>query len=281
MKNNLTGCLIITHNPPVEILNKTIDKLLEYKNMINTFIIDNSDEAFRLEKYIKDLITLNLINFEHINNNSLYYSLNYGINKIKEELNPEFIIVFEDDNLLVSDLTEIIKSYYEMRLGDKDLVVLNDGTFRLEKHTLIISKQLIGIGTYFAKSELFYDIPFREEFYMDQGDFDFQIKVRKDGGNIFITSWEVIKRLSIGRGKISILPPWRDYLAIRNATVLFLVEGNGIVSYFKTFIFLGSGFIINMKRYGTFKFLKIAIEALVDGKKKNFDNNKVLEFRKL
>jgi len=281
MKNNLTGCLLITHNSPLEILNKTIKKLFEYKDIINVFIIDNSDDAFQFEGYIKNLITLNLINFEHINNNSLYYSLNYGINKIKEELNPEFIIIFEDDNLLITDLTEIIKLYYEMHLSYKDLIVLNDGTFNLKEHTLINSKQLLGNGTYFAKSELFYNIPFREEFFMDQGDFDFQIKVRKDGGNIFVTSYKVIKRLAIGRGKISILPLWRDYLAIRNATVLFLVEGNGIVSYFKTFIFLGSGFLINMKRYGTFKFLKIAIEALVDGKKKNFDNNKVLEFRKL
>lgn len=36
-----------------------------------------------------------------------------------------------------------------------------------------------------------------------------------------------------------------------------------------------------MKRYGVFKFLKIAFEAFIDGKNQNFDNNKVLELRKL
>lgn len=48
MENNLIGCLIITHNPPLEILNETINKLLEYKNIINIFIIDNSDKTFQL-----------------------------------------------------------------------------------------------------------------------------------------------------------------------------------------------------------------------------------------
>lgn len=281
MKNNLTGCLIITHNPPLEILKKTINKLLGYKDIINIFIIDNSDETFHLEKCIENLIALNLISFEHINNNALYYSLNYGINKIKKELNPDFIIIFEDDNLLITNLTEFINLYYEMHLTNKDLVVLNDRTSHLEKHTLIKSKQLMGIGTYFAKSELFYNIPFREEFFMDQGDFDFQTKVRKDGGNIFITSWEIIERLAIGREKKSILPLWRNYLVIRNATVLFVEEGNGIIPYFNEFRYLGLGFIINMKRFGVFKFLKIAVEAFFDGKNKNFNNNKVLELRKL
>ena len=71
MKNNFIGCLIITHNPPLEILIKTIDKLLERKDIVNTFIIDNSDEAFHLQKYIQNLITLDLVSFEHIKNNGL------------------------------------------------------------------------------------------------------------------------------------------------------------------------------------------------------------------
>lgn len=278
MKNNLVGCLIITHNPPLAILNKTINKLLEYKDIINIFIIDNSDETIQLKKSIQNLIKLNLINFEHINNTSVLYSFNYGINKIKREINPEFIMFLEDDNMLITDLTEIIKLYYKMHLVARDLVIFNDRSFPLEKHTLIYSKQLIGIGTYFARSALFYNIPLREEFIMDQGDFDFQIKVRKDSGSIFITSWKVIERPAPGREQ---LPLWRDYLAIRNATVLFLVERNGIIFCFKQFRGLSGGFIINMKKYGVVKFLKIALEAFYDGITKNFDNNKVWEFRKL
>jgi NDP-sugar pyrophosphorylase family protein len=282
MKHDLIGCLIITYNPPLEILNKTINKLLEYKDIITTFIIDSSDNSSHLKEYIEDLNIPNLIKFEHIDNNGLQQSLNYGINKIKNKLNPEFVVIFEDDNLLITDLSEIIKLYYEMQLADKDLIVLNDRTFNFEKHTIINSKKLIGSGTYFAKSELFYNISFRNEFFMDQGDFDFQIKVRKQGGNMFITSWEVIKRLAIGREKnFIILPVWRDYLTVRNATVLFFVERNGIIFYIEQLGFLGLGFLINMKRYGVFKFLKIIFEAFVDGKNRNFDNNKVWELRKL
>lgn len=234
MKNNLIGCLIITHNSPLNILTKNINKLLGYKDIIKIFIIDNSDESFHLEKHIKKLITSGLINFEHINKNSLYYSLNYGINKIKKKLNPEFIIIFEDDNLFITDLIQIIKLYSEMHLVNKDLIVLNDRALNLNKHTLINSKKLLGIGTYFAKSELFYHIPFREEFFMDQGDFDFQIKVKKNGGNIYLTSWRVIKRLAIGRGKKATLPLWRDYLVIRNSTVLFFCRKKWYYSLFKT-----------------------------------------------
>jgi len=239
MKNNEIAALIIAHNPP-EILYKTIKKLFE--NDIYLFIIDNSDnEELRLQKYNSDLI-----NYHHIDNNSLYYSLNYGITEIQSKLNPDFIMILEDDNDLAGSFLELKELCASLK--NSDLIIMNDRSNSNGEHTLLkVSKKLIGINTYFAKSELFYNIPFREEFFMDQGDYDFQINVRKNGGDIYITSWQVIDRLIIGRGNYSftVLPFWRNYLLIRNSTVLFLEKKLTLFSYFTQFAPHIKNFTIN------------------------------------
>ena len=275
MKNNEIAALIIAHNPP-EILYKTIKKLFE--NDIYLFIIDNSDnEELRLQKYNSDLI-----NYHHIDNNSLYYSLNYGITEIQSKLNPDFIMILEDDNDLAGSFLELKELCASLK--NSDLIIMNDRSNSNGEHTLLkVSKKLIGINTYFAKSELFYNIPFREEFFMDQGDYDFQINVRKNGGDIYITSWQVIDRLIIGRGNYSftVLPFWRNYLLIRNSTVLFLEKKLTLFSYFTQFAPHIKNFTINIIDYGLLKFVKIALEGLIDGKNRNFNNNKVITLRSI
>ena len=55
-----------------------------------------------------------------------------------------------------------------------------------------------------------------------------------------------------------------------------------IIFYFTQFVVFFSGnFIINIKEYGLLKFVKIALEGLIDGKNRNFDNNKVIKLRSI
>ena len=104
---------------------------------------------------------------------------------------------------------------------------------------------------------------FREEFFIDQVDFDFDFKVRKLGYKIILADGYLIDhRLGVKVGKLSYEPKFRIYYIIRNSTVL-LIEGKIPISNYVYQIAYWS--LSSVLHYGIFSYLRIFMNGIIDG----------------
>ena len=114
-----------------------------------------------------------------------------------------------------------------------------------------------------VRAEVFINLQFREEFFMDQVDFDFDYEVRKLGYRIILADGYLIDhRLATRVGKLLYEPQFRMYYIIRNSTVL-LIEGKiPITNYLWQIAYWSFSSILHD---GIVRFSKIFIVGIIDG----------------
>lgn len=277
------GVVIVTHNPPVNAIEREIETLLGSKFSFKIFIIDSSDNSNpHLMSYIQSLCYNDNISYYKVCNSGFDFSLNYGVNKIRQSTDARFIMVLEDDVMSLSGLVEVMEMLQEVVKGDSDVVILGDKEIVPGPHKLVeITKGYFGSSTFIARSECPFTIPHREEFFMDYDDFDFQFNIRKHGGNLYVTSWPAITKLPIGRGEFPFLvqPLWRNFLKARNSTVLLKERKISFLLYVREYIMSIPGFLINIWRYGFFTFMRVMFRGFSCGISNTFSIDDIMEIR--
>lgn len=221
------GIVIATHMPPENFF-ETIEKLSATPNL-HVYVIDTSDEATsqKIKKHIQNLnIKTNQapsnIGYYKISNSGIGYTYNFGIKKAIAE-NCDLITLFTDDVRVLNNglPLENIRKFFEANCKpSKDALVLPQNPAEI-----LMKKERAADSGLTLSAQLFKKIRFREEFILDQIDFDFSRQIRWNGGKFFVYPEVAIDVLPIGREVQKgehVLPFWRLYLLTRNSITMSL-----------------------------------------------------------
>ena len=220
------GIVIATHIPPENFF-ETIQKLSTTPNL-HVYVIDTSDAATsqKIKEHIKKVNTeanQHSANIRHykISNGGIGYTYNFGIKKAIEE-NCDLITLFTDDVRVLKSLPlENIRRFFDTNCNPaKDALVLPQNPAEL-----FMKKERAADSGLTFSAQLFKKIKFREEFILDQIDFDFSRQIRWNGGKFVVYPEVVIDVLPIGREVQKgehVLPFWRLYLLTRNSITMSL-----------------------------------------------------------
>ncbi len=217
--NNTLGCIIVTYNPDEQRFEKVLDSISKQCDKI--LIIDNNSSNL---KYIKKICEVDSrIKLTQLEKNyGIARALNIGINLLNRD--PfDWILTLDQDSIVLGNILDVLDNarviYKNTNIG---LISLNTQDTRCkdyfsETQYPIISGSIIN-SDIFKKG-----LRYREEFFMDQVDFDFDIKISSLGYKMIATSIRMldhqmgIKTLGM---KKQIEPDWRLYLISRNSFIL-------------------------------------------------------------
>lgn len=256
--DNLMVALIVTFNPDQRLL-KSVEVL---KNSVNyVVIVDNcSTDKSILLKLIEYCKTGFLTVLELNANRGIAGGLNYGVEYLKAKPKVAFVLTLDQDTILVeNDLIRIIGEA-DRRFDNIGIISLglkkgNSDEYKEIKHS--------NTSGNIVRMEVFNTLRFREEFFMDQVDYDFDYEVIKNGYRIVLADWFLIDhKLGVKRGKLIYEPPSRLYYIIRNSTVLLIEKKMSILEYGHQILYWSLSSILHD---GIFQYFKILITGLIDG----------------
>lgn len=211
--------LIVTFNPD-ERLFLSLESVQSIANHVVIVDNDSSDKSFM--DHLKSDFNKNTITILELQTNlGIGGALNYGVEYIKSNFSVDYVFTLDQDTVLVeNNLGNIIKEANE-RFNRIGIIAL--GTDKtLEKTDYKEIRYVITSGN-LVRVEIFNNVKYREEFFMDQVDFDFDYEVRKCGYRIILVDGYLIDhRLGIKLKKRAYEPPFRLYYIIRNSTVLLM-----------------------------------------------------------
>jgi hypothetical protein len=213
--------------PPANFF-ETINKLSVTPNL-HVYVVDTSDNAAsqKIKEHIhkanrKVSESNSNIRYYKIPNAGIGYTYNFGLKKATTD-NCDLITLFTDDVRVLNNglPLERIREFFDASCNPvKDALVLPQNIAEL----LVKKEKAADSGLTFSP-DLFKNVKFREEFVLDQIDFDFSMQIRRSGGKFVIYPEVVIDVLPIGReiqkGEHA-LPFWRLYLLTRNSITMSL-----------------------------------------------------------
>ena len=269
----------MTHDPP-ESVSTLIQQMLEI--CINVVVVDSSRDTSFIPNDIRDNHNFNFIH------EAKHFGLGHALNTaifLGSNIRPDYAIVMEDDALLVNPprLVECIVSFVKSHT-DLDLLYFSESGLKGESDFIQLSKPVGSGSGLFLSYTLLSSMKFREEFFIDQMDIDFQYRVKEIGGKIFQTREVFNSRLPVGRYTIEsgtlihkrdlhTLPPWRYYLLVRNTLTLFAEGKIGFLSLSYILGYFFKGLLAKQKPSLLFYLL---IKAGIDAIKHNLGITSVL-----
>jgi rhamnosyltransferase len=218
------AAIIVTYNPEMNRFNKVIDSITNQINRI--IIVDNNSKN-------RDTIKENLkgyTNIEIIENNENYgigKGLNIGVERLKDSM--DWILTLDQDTIVLVKIKELLKDLSESHESEKNVGILALNV-KEEKNNYENKKFINGFypiisGTIVNSVVYKNGLRYREEFFLDHVDTDFDFSVRYKGFKILITTKKCIDHewgKIINSKKKRCQSNFRIYLTIRNGTRLFL-----------------------------------------------------------
>jgi len=252
-KINLAA-VIVTYNPEIDRFKDVINSIVNQVDFI--IIVDNGSKNIN---DIKEICYINS-NIEIIENDIDYgigKPLNIGIEKLKNKY--DWILTLDPDSVILVNIKnvidEITKIYNKEVIGLIFLNTINENKktkYEEFAHTFIsgsiINSKIFSLG-----------ITFREEFFIDYMETDFEYNIKLNKFKIIKTNFkcqdhQLGKKLKTIFGKsISYEPDWRIYLMARNLFKLLLEKKVGLIIFFKQFLLWYVSYVI----VKPFKFKKI------------------------
>ena len=218
-KESLIAALIITFNPDERLLLSLENVQRVTKHVV---IVDNDSDDKRFVDRLKKNFNENILRVLELPHNlGIAGALNYGVKYIKDNFNTGYILTLDQDTIIVAYNIEAVILEVNQRFDKVGIIAL--GTNKTKKlidyrevKTMITSGNLV-------RAEVFNHLKFREEFFMDQVDFDFDYDLRKLGYKIILADGYLIDhRLGTKLGNLPHEPLFRVYYIIRNSTVLLI-----------------------------------------------------------
>ena len=261
--------VIWAFNPDIELLRKVLQSVI--KQVDYTVIVDNASRNFR---HIKN-VCKNLggkITLIRLNRNYGVRALNVGMAYAIKKFNPIYILLLDDDTIVHPDaISKVLNDIERMSIYERLGTVRLSFDDSIEKEGKIKSDKLGIFSGCIIKTEIIKKgVKIREEFFLDQADYDFFERIRKQGFKTLVYGEKLVEHrpgISLGipiklpfiKKLISIYePPWRYYYIVRNSTIL-LFEGKIEISFWmKQLIF----FIVPLIFVDG---IRVALRALVIG----------------
>lgn len=270
MGNIKLAALIVTYNPEIDRFKNVISSIVNHVDFI--IIVDNES------KNINDIekIYYNKSNIEIIRNNKNYgigRALNIGVEKLKN--NYDWILTLDQDSIVLNDLKSLIKIVDQNNVGvialnTKENKKINDKDIFIEqKNPIIISGSIINALIFLKGGK------YREEFFLDHVDTDFDFQVRNLGFKILKTTKKTLdhqwgKEVVFKNKKKRCEPNLRVYFTIRNGTRLLLEKKLKFFIYISDNIaYIKANLNCNPHK-NIFSILPVTLIAFIDGLFNNF-----------
>lgn len=267
-KNEISiAAIVVTFNPDERLI-RSISSLVQVVDYI--LLVDNDSK----ESDVLDQVKQYLNNFKSEiifldSNRGIAGALNYGIAYILNKYNFTYILTMDQDTILnTKNLSVFIKEANERWLNVGLIALGSHGSNK--KYQLRVGKYAITSGN-LINSEVLTKIKFREEFFMDQVDFNFDYDLRKLGYRIISVKGNLLDhRLGEIDGTFSRESPIRIYYMIRNSTVLLMERKLPIHKYILQLVSWSPSSLIE---FGVVKYYKIFKNAITDALSRNLGPN--------
>ncbi|MEM3829818.1 MAG: glycosyltransferase [Conexivisphaerales archaeon] len=273
--------IIVTFNPELLRFTEVVTSALDISDRV--VIIDNKseniDELSNICNGFANYRKLEIIKFEQ--NSGIACALNEGVRRCLNFEKPDFIITLDQDSI-VNIRRDELEGYIERALSSTGdmfgaLALSGSNLHRLEGEFGLLDYS-INSGMV-IKSCLFENgLKYREEFFMDQVDFDLSYQIRKMGKQILVTKKKTLDhrvgtRVSWLGKEFGIESDWRLYLLYRNSTVLLKEKKITLQFYLHQALYhiiirlLGSGVRKNLR------LPSVVLTGISDGLSRDLSNN--------
>lgn len=222
------AAVVVTHNPEPSRFIKVFNSVTNQVNGI--VIVDNNSTNRKLVESLCNKVNKCLFIGMRFNS-GIAYALRMGINRAVNCFDCEWVLLLDDDTVLLEgairkafEIYENMPSSLRDRIGLLALTSVN-GDCRVQEIVYGIFSGSI------VKSEVAAKACCRDNFFLDQADFDFYARVRELGyltlsircklvdHKLGETIWIPIISNIVGR-PLPYEPPWRFYYLVRNSTIL-------------------------------------------------------------
>ncbi|BAB60024.1 rhamnosyl transferase [Thermoplasma volcanium GSS1] len=267
MNNDISiAALIVTYNPDkrlIESLTK-LEKLVDF-----VVIVDNNSNKSPVLDYISNNIFNDRYLIQLEDNLGIAYALNTGIKYILEKGHYDYILTLDQDTVpLIDDIKELIKRANSIYSNIGIIALISKMDPKIPEFTDVKFPMTSGN---IVKSEIFKYIKYREEFFIDSVDFDFDYNVRMHGYRIIQYNYRAIDHnVGITKNGFPYESSERLYYIIRNSTVLF---GENKITFrmyiFQAFYWITMGLI----HWEILKTAKSSVKGFKDGVNKKLGKN--------
>ncbi|MEM3334031.1 MAG: glycosyltransferase [Thermoplasmata archaeon] len=262
MKNPSIIALIVTFNPDERLL-LSIGNLKDVVSHI--VIVDNNSSDENFIKSLNDQIERALTILNLSENFGIAYALNHGIKYILERFSVDYILILDQDTILIEK--NLGKLIHDVEKCWSNVGIISLGDRKIDKKNYFREAKYVITSGSLIKREVLTKVRFRDEFFMDQVDFDFDFNVIKLGYSIIsVTGHLIDHRLGIKLGRITYEPPIRFYYIVRNSTVLLLERKLPLSLYLFQIINWSKALILYD---GLLKYIRVLSIGFFDGLKKN------------
>jgi rhamnosyltransferase len=255
--------VVVTFNPKIELFNKVINSLI--KQVLKIIIVDNGSS--------------NILNFEHIENEKINLirlhentgigtALNIGIRYAKK-YRPNYILALDQDTIIYENaINKVLDSYNHLSeeiKGKVGIICLNHNIVA-DKNDFTPVKFAITSGNLISE-KVYNKIQFREDFFIDQVDFEFDLNVINGGYTILRYNKKLMDHI-IGiksdKGK-NFEPIWRVYYIARNSTFLVTRYDFGFSAYISQLVHTYIRTLSQTGLKNIFKLSFFTAKGVVDG----------------
>lgn len=227
MRINNVVAIIVTYKPNLESLINNIINIK--KQVLKVIIVANKSKNMKYLDIIRNLDSDRKIKIVVNHDNlGIAAALNIGCNIAIKRYDPEWIITLDQDTKIsLNAIKEVLKCYNANKIK-------NVGIIGLSNYNIPNKRPFIEVDRWMTSGNLIYAsilnlIKFREDFFIDQVDYDFCFNVKKNGLKILVYCKKLIVQHQIGNKKILksgkivyFEPPTRYYYIVRNSTRLCL-----------------------------------------------------------
>lgn len=238
--------VITAFNPTIR-LAKSVENLklrIDFIVIVNNGIRDNEVLSFIRRKYEEEFVEI----IDLHDNTGVAHALNVGVERVRREKSFDYILTLDQDTVVtVEDIRGIVAtaSKYFTNFGILALTESSTSEDRLfsQVRSAITSGNIV-------RMDVFSYISYREDFFIDSIDADFNYKVIRAGYVIIrYNKMGMSHELGKTKNKVRFQPSFRLYYITRNSTVLlierkttFMQYTYHILSWFFRLILVGDGF---------------------------------------
>lgn len=269
-------CAVIwTFNPDIKQFTKVLESVCNQVDQV--IVVDNG--SGNISEVQSSCTAFKKVVLIKVGFNSGVHALNVGMEHVVETFKSSFILLLDDDtiiypNAILNVLSKVLKNDNLCKAIGIIQIIHNDVPVNWRGKFIMFWSRGIFSGS-LVKAELIKrGVKAREEFFLDQADYDFYNQIRRLG---FITV-KYGEKLIDHRVGVKVLlpslrrpykrriwiyePPWRFYYVVRNSTVLLMERGLDIKSYVEQLI----AFIIPLLfADGITRTLKVLVLGLAHG----------------
>jgi len=215
------GVVIVTCRPNLELLHDSIRAVC--LQVAHGVVVDNGSPD---QDEIRELLPPNFSMIENPDNLGVGVALNQGIRHLLTDPSLGWILTLDQDTVVSADYLQCLLQQLGQFPGRDSIGLIAGLSSRSSSHSkrLIRTEYVMTAGS-LVRADVFARTKYREDFFVDQIDYDFCNQLRTNTYGILVFDWPMFKhelgaaRQLIGR-PVRYESSSRYYLIVRNSTIL-------------------------------------------------------------